>query len=77
LQTIEDDPLLMYDIELDENNLDNSEFDQSCRSFADQSDFKDGEEDEMVIELRKTVDILKVILSSLQKSINCLASKLY
>ena len=62
MQTIEDDPLLMYDIELDENNLDNSEFDQSCRSFADQSDLKDGEEDDLIVDLRNTVDILKVII---------------
>jgi hypothetical protein len=68
LQTIEDDPLLMYDIETDfENTFENSEFEQNSRtnefepSSRSFSDSRDGEEEtEVVEELRKTVDLLKV-----------------
>ncbi len=58
----------MYDIETDfENTFENSEFEQNSRtnefepSSRSFSDSRDGEEEtEVVEELRKTVDLLKV-----------------
>ncbi len=74
MQTIEDDPLLMYDIETDfENTFENSEFEQNSRtnefepSSRSFSDSRDGEEEtEVVEELRKTVDLLKVSFQNIR-----------
>ena len=62
----------MYDIEFDEND-DNLDFDQNCRSFSDETsrsfsdrqnvkddDDDDVEDGELLIELKRTVAFLKV-----------------